>query len=140
MIVIGTLACQRCALRFKIKDSFPVLVPEEAELPPGCEGLGDTLLSSSSTATASTPAAASASAWGIATRGRRTAAAPCPGRFFTRGLCVRFCFRYSRKFELILNEFLRRRFLRSRIVASGLYVARLGRRARALLRIEICRL
>lgn len=35
------LLCQRCALRFKIKDGFPVLVAEEAELPPGCEGLGD---------------------------------------------------------------------------------------------------
>jgi uncharacterized protein YbaR (Trm112 family) len=35
------LVCQRCALRFKLKDGFPVLVAEEAELPPGCEGLGD---------------------------------------------------------------------------------------------------
>ena len=30
------LRCERCALRFKIKDGFPVLVAEEAELPAGC--------------------------------------------------------------------------------------------------------
>jgi uncharacterized protein YbaR (Trm112 family) len=30
------LICQRCRLRFKIKDGFPVLIVEEAELPPGC--------------------------------------------------------------------------------------------------------
>jgi uncharacterized protein YbaR (Trm112 family) len=33
------LICQRCGLRFKIKDGFPILVVEEAELPPGCEKL-----------------------------------------------------------------------------------------------------
>ena len=33
------LICQRCALVFRIKDGFPVLVVEEAELPPGCESL-----------------------------------------------------------------------------------------------------
>jgi uncharacterized protein YbaR (Trm112 family) len=37
----GHLLCQRCALRFGIKDGFPVLVVEEAELPPSCESLGD---------------------------------------------------------------------------------------------------
>jgi uncharacterized protein YbaR (Trm112 family) len=31
------LLCERCALRFKIKDGFPVLVVEEAILPPGCD-------------------------------------------------------------------------------------------------------
>lgn len=31
------LLCARCALRFKIKDGFPVLVVEEAVLPPGCD-------------------------------------------------------------------------------------------------------
>jgi uncharacterized protein len=31
------LECDRCALKFKIKDGFPVLVVEEAELPPGCQ-------------------------------------------------------------------------------------------------------
>ena len=31
--------CERCQLRFKIKDGFPVLVVEEAELPPGCESI-----------------------------------------------------------------------------------------------------
>ena len=35
------LVCERCALKFKVKDGFPVLVVEEAELPPGCEGLSD---------------------------------------------------------------------------------------------------
>ena len=33
------LVCQRCRLRFPIKDGFPVLVVEEAELPPGCDSL-----------------------------------------------------------------------------------------------------
>ena len=35
------LRCERCALRFKIKDGFPVLVVEEAELPEGCHSLDD---------------------------------------------------------------------------------------------------
>jgi uncharacterized protein len=35
------LICERCALCFPIKDGFPILVAEEAELPPGCESLGD---------------------------------------------------------------------------------------------------
>ena len=33
------LECDRCALRFKIKDGFPILVVEEAELPAGCESI-----------------------------------------------------------------------------------------------------
>jgi hypothetical protein len=33
------LICQRCALRFKIKDGFPVLIAEDAELPEGCPSL-----------------------------------------------------------------------------------------------------
>jgi uncharacterized protein len=33
------LVCERCALRFRIKDGFPVLVAEEAELPQGCDSL-----------------------------------------------------------------------------------------------------
>jgi uncharacterized protein YbaR (Trm112 family) len=33
------LTCQRCRLIFKIKDGFPVLIVEEAQLPPGCESL-----------------------------------------------------------------------------------------------------
>ncbi len=33
------LVCTRCRLRFPIKDGFPVLVVEEAELPTGCENL-----------------------------------------------------------------------------------------------------
>jgi uncharacterized protein len=31
------LVCERCALRFPIRDGLPILVVEEAELPPGCE-------------------------------------------------------------------------------------------------------
>ena len=37
----GKLVCERCDLRFAIKDGFPILVAEEAELPPGCESLSD---------------------------------------------------------------------------------------------------
>ena len=33
------LECERCALRFQIKDGFPILVVEEAELPPGCDSI-----------------------------------------------------------------------------------------------------
>jgi uncharacterized protein YbaR (Trm112 family) len=35
----NNLVCEQCGLRFPIKDGFPVLVVEEAELPPGCRGL-----------------------------------------------------------------------------------------------------
>jgi uncharacterized protein YbaR (Trm112 family) len=35
------LLCERCALKFKIKDGFPVMVVEEAELPSGCESILD---------------------------------------------------------------------------------------------------
>lgn len=35
------LRCERCALRFPIKDGFPILVVDEAELPPGCESVRD---------------------------------------------------------------------------------------------------
>lgn len=34
------LVCERCRLRFPIKDGFPVLVVEEAELPDGCTNIG----------------------------------------------------------------------------------------------------
>ncbi len=33
------LECQQCAVRFPIKDGFPILVMEEAELPSGCESV-----------------------------------------------------------------------------------------------------
>jgi uncharacterized protein len=33
------LRCTRCALRFPVKDGFPVLIVEEAELPAGCPSL-----------------------------------------------------------------------------------------------------
>jgi uncharacterized protein YbaR (Trm112 family) len=35
------LVCERCQLRFHIRDGFPVLVAEEAELPTGCLNLSD---------------------------------------------------------------------------------------------------
>jgi uncharacterized protein YbaR (Trm112 family) len=35
------LICQRCAVVYKIKDGLPVLVAEEAELPPGCTNLDE---------------------------------------------------------------------------------------------------
>jgi uncharacterized protein YbaR (Trm112 family) len=31
------LVCERCGVHFPIRDGFPVLVIEEAELPAGCE-------------------------------------------------------------------------------------------------------
>jgi uncharacterized protein YbaR (Trm112 family) len=34
------LECERCALKFFIRDGFPVMVVEEAALPPGCESIG----------------------------------------------------------------------------------------------------
>jgi uncharacterized protein YbaR (Trm112 family) len=34
------LVCERCALHFAIKDGFPILVVEEAELPAGCATIG----------------------------------------------------------------------------------------------------
>lgn len=34
------LECERCVLRFQIKDGFPILVVEEAILPAGCESVG----------------------------------------------------------------------------------------------------
>jgi uncharacterized protein YbaR (Trm112 family) len=33
------LICERCGLKFPIKDGFPVLVVAEAELPEGCTSL-----------------------------------------------------------------------------------------------------
>ncbi len=33
------LVCQRCQLCFQIRDGFPVMIVEEAELPPGCRSL-----------------------------------------------------------------------------------------------------
>lgn len=35
----NNLVCERCRLLFKIKDGFPVMIAEEAELPPGCASL-----------------------------------------------------------------------------------------------------
>jgi uncharacterized protein len=35
------LVCQRCRLVFKIKDGLPVLIAEEAELPPGLKSLDE---------------------------------------------------------------------------------------------------
>ena len=33
------LVCEQCAVRFAVKDGFPVLVIEEATLPPGCDSV-----------------------------------------------------------------------------------------------------
>ncbi len=33
------LVCERCRLRFHVRDGFPVMIVEEAELPPGCASL-----------------------------------------------------------------------------------------------------
>lgn len=42
LILVGDhLECEKCRLRFPIKDDFPILVAEEAQLPPGCESLSD---------------------------------------------------------------------------------------------------
>ncbi len=35
------LVCERCGLRYPIKDGFPVMIVEEAELPPGCSSIDD---------------------------------------------------------------------------------------------------
>ena len=35
------LVCERCSLCFPIKDGFPILVAEEAELPAGCESIAE---------------------------------------------------------------------------------------------------
>jgi uncharacterized protein YbaR (Trm112 family) len=35
----NTLVCQRCRVKFAIKDGFPNMVIEEAELPSGCESI-----------------------------------------------------------------------------------------------------
>lgn len=35
------LKCERCGLRFRIQDGFPILVVEEAELPPGVESIAE---------------------------------------------------------------------------------------------------
>ena len=33
------LVCEHCGLRFPVRDGFPVMVVEEAELPAGVDGL-----------------------------------------------------------------------------------------------------
>jgi uncharacterized protein YbaR (Trm112 family) len=38
-LVGDALVCQRCRVRYPIKDGIPSLIPEEAELPPGCASL-----------------------------------------------------------------------------------------------------
>jgi uncharacterized protein YbaR (Trm112 family) len=37
----NALVCQRCRLKFAIKEGIPSLLVEEAELPPGCQSLQD---------------------------------------------------------------------------------------------------
>jgi uncharacterized protein YbaR (Trm112 family) len=35
------LVCQRCRLKFPVREGIPCMLPEEAELPPGCTRLDD---------------------------------------------------------------------------------------------------
>ena len=35
------LVCKRCGPRFSIKDDIPIMLIEEAELPPGCASIDD---------------------------------------------------------------------------------------------------
>ena len=35
----NALVCQRCRLAFPVRDGFPTLLAEEAQLPPGCDSL-----------------------------------------------------------------------------------------------------
>jgi uncharacterized protein YbaR (Trm112 family) len=35
----NALVCERCQLRFRVKDGVPNMIVEEAELPSGCESL-----------------------------------------------------------------------------------------------------
>jgi uncharacterized protein len=34
------LICERCRVKFRINGPFPVMIIEEAELPPGCPDIG----------------------------------------------------------------------------------------------------
>ena len=38
-LVADALVCQRCRLKFPVKDGIPSMLPEDAELPPGCTSL-----------------------------------------------------------------------------------------------------
>jgi uncharacterized protein YbaR (Trm112 family) len=40
-LVGDTLVCQRCRLKYPIHDGIPGMLPEEAELPPGCASLDE---------------------------------------------------------------------------------------------------
>jgi uncharacterized protein YbaR (Trm112 family) len=33
------LVCQRCRLQFPVREGIPCMLPEEAQLPPGCHSL-----------------------------------------------------------------------------------------------------
>jgi uncharacterized protein YbaR (Trm112 family) len=33
------LVCQRCRLSYPVREGIPCMLPEEAALPPGCDGL-----------------------------------------------------------------------------------------------------
>ena len=35
------LVCQRCRLLFLVREGIPCMLPEEAQLPPGCSSLDD---------------------------------------------------------------------------------------------------
>lgn len=36
-----TLVCTRCGLRYPIRNGIPVMLVDEAELPPGCQSIED---------------------------------------------------------------------------------------------------
>jgi uncharacterized protein YbaR (Trm112 family) len=36
----GGLVCRRCRVRYPVREGIPCLLPEEAELPEGCDSLG----------------------------------------------------------------------------------------------------
>jgi uncharacterized protein YbaR (Trm112 family) len=33
------LVCQRCGVVYRVREGIPCMIPEEATLPPGCDGL-----------------------------------------------------------------------------------------------------
>jgi uncharacterized protein YbaR (Trm112 family) len=40
-LVGDALVCQRCRLKYPVKDGIPSMLPEEAELPPSCASLDE---------------------------------------------------------------------------------------------------
>ena len=46
------LVCQRCRLQFPVREGIPCMLPEEAQLPPGCNSLDNLPCRKSTTARA----------------------------------------------------------------------------------------